>query len=137
MLTNYEVYYGLPESEIRDLQKVDEYLIRQLVKGHSKTSLAFLYLECSILPIKFILISRRLMYLKHILSRNEHELIVKVYQRQKAKPVKDDWTLLIERDKATIGLTLTDSQIKEISDYQFKKLVKTKVRNSAFQYLLN
>ena len=62
VLTNSEVCYGLTEQEIKDLEKLDEHLIRQIMKGHSKTTIESLYLETGILPIKYIIISRRLSY---------------------------------------------------------------------------
>ena len=63
-------------------------------------------------------------------------IIRKVYEAQKRKPVKNDWILSVEGDKKTINLNLEDTQIKEMSDYSFKKLVKEKVRRTAFQYLI-
>ena len=96
-----------------------------------------LYLETGALPIRFVIISRRLLYLKHILSLNEHELVHRVYQAQKRKPTKNDWVLSIEDDKNLINLNLTDIQIQDISDQKFKILIKDKIRKAAFQYLFN
>ena len=59
MLHNSEAWHNL--AEIRLLEKVDEYLLRALVKAHSKTPLEFLYLEAGALPIRFIISSRRLL----------------------------------------------------------------------------
>ena len=70
-------------SEIKDIEKVDQYLIRQLLKGHSKTAIEMLFLETGVIPIIYIIMSRRLSYLKHYLNLNDHELISKVYQAQK------------------------------------------------------
>ena len=91
ILTNIEVSHGLSENEIKELEKADEFLIRQILKGHSKTSIEMLYLETGILPIKYIIISRRLSFLIHILNQNYHELIAKVNTAQKRKKTKNDW----------------------------------------------
>ena len=61
MLYNSEVWHSVSEEEFRMLETVDEYLLRALVDGHSKTSLEFLYLESGALPIRYIISSRRLM----------------------------------------------------------------------------
>ena len=45
MLYNSEAWHNLAEAEIRLLEKVDEYLLRALVKAHSKTPLEFFHLE--------------------------------------------------------------------------------------------
>ena len=90
ILTNIEVSHGLSENEIKKLEKANNHLRRQILKGRSKTSIEMLYLETGILPIKYIIISRRLSFLKHILNQNDHELIAKVNSAQKRKPTKDD-----------------------------------------------
>ena len=86
MLYNSEVWHSLSEKEIRMLEMVDEYLLRSMVKGHSKTPLEFLYLEAGALPIRFIISSRRLNYLHTLLKRPEHEIPRQVYEAQKSDP---------------------------------------------------
>ena len=65
------------------LERVDEHLLRSLVKGHSKMPKEFLYLEAGAVPIRFIISCRRLLYLQTILKRPEEELIHRVYNAQK------------------------------------------------------
>ena len=64
MLFNSEAWHAITEEELRMMESVDEHLIRSLVKGHSKTSIEFLYLESGALPIRFLISSRRLLFLK-------------------------------------------------------------------------
>merc|ERR1712240_336844 len=45
ILYNCEAWHNISEEEIKILEKVDEYLLRSLVKAHSKVPLEFLYLE--------------------------------------------------------------------------------------------
>ena len=68
MLYNSEVWHSISENEIMMLEMVDEYLLRSMVKGHSKTPLEFLYLEAGAIPIRFIISSRRLNYLHTLLK---------------------------------------------------------------------
>ena len=65
-LTNIEVIYGLTEQEICDLMKVDEYLLRQLLRADAKIAKEIMYLETSVLPLSYVVMSRRLNYLKQI-----------------------------------------------------------------------
>ena len=53
MLFNSEVWHNISENEVKMLEKVDEHLLRCLVKGHSKLPIEFLYLEAGAVPIKF------------------------------------------------------------------------------------
>ena len=49
--------------------------------------------------------------------------------------MKNDWILTIKEDKLKIGLKLTDEQIKNIKKKKYKKLIKEKIRNTAFEEL--
>ena len=79
---------------------MDEHLLIYLVNGHAKTSKEFLYLESGAIHIKFIISSRRMLYLQTILKRSEDELTKRVYLAQKADAVKGDFAKLIKTDIA-------------------------------------
>ena len=89
-------------------------------------------METGALPIKHIIQNRRLSYLKHILTVNEHELISKVYYAQKRKPTKNDWFLTITKDRTKIELNLNDEKIKSLSKKKYKSILKKKIRRNAF-----
>ena len=63
VLFNSEAWHNVTK-DIKALEKVDESLIRSLLQSHAKTPLEFLFLETASVPIKYILISRRLMFLR-------------------------------------------------------------------------
>ena len=52
LYNNSESWHAVTETEIRMLEKVDEHLLRSLVKGQSKTPLEVLYLEAGATPIR-------------------------------------------------------------------------------------
>ena len=81
-LTNREVWHGLQDEDLVALEQVDECLLRGILQAHSKTPKEALYLETGAKPIRFIVKSRRLGYLHHLLTRNESELISKVFYAQ-------------------------------------------------------
>ena len=88
-------------------------------------------MEFGIMPIKFIVKTRRLLYYWHILQRKKDELISRFYSAQKYSPSDGDWVNQIEKDKADIELELSEAEIKSMSKYRFKKLVKQKVERLA------
>ena len=90
MLTNIEVIYGLTEENLKVLENVDKIFIQYILSGHSKTKHEAYYLELGIIPIKFIVMSRRIMFLHYLLSRNANELLVKFFKAQVSKPGKND-----------------------------------------------
>ena len=59
----------MKDTDIASFVIIDQYLIRGLLYSHAKTPLEHLYLEIGALPVKYIIISRRLIYLKEIIDR--------------------------------------------------------------------
>ena len=69
ILFNSEVWHSMKDTDIASLVIIDQYLKRGLLYSHAKTPLEHLYLEIGALPVKYIIISRRLIYLKEIIDR--------------------------------------------------------------------
>ena len=77
------------------------------------------------------------MYLHHILRREKSELIHRFYDAQKLKPSKNDWVLKIEEDKNELGITMDDMEIKKMSKYKFKRILKEKLKEKSYKFLMN
>ena len=137
ILYNSEAWHFISDHEIKMLERVDEHLLRSLVKGHSKLPLEFLYLEAGAMPIKFILKCRRILYLQTILQRPEEELTRRVYDAQKRDPLHGDFFQLVKDDFDDIGEEMSEARIKQTNREQFKKEIKEKTRAAAFEYLKN
>ena len=135
ILTNCEVWYGLQKAEVEQLEEVDEFLLRKILGAHSKTAKEMLYLETGTTPLRFLIQSRRLSYLHHILTRDENELIRRIYDAQKRKPINDDWYITITGDREDLKMNLDDDQIKIMKKNKFKEHVKNKVKEKALNYL--
>ena len=112
MLFNSEAWHSLSSNEIKILESVDEHLLRGLVRGHSKTPLDFFYLEAGAVPIRFLISSRRMVYLKTILNRNYEELTKRIYNQQKLDPTSGDFYLLVKEDFNSINEGLDENEIK-------------------------
>ena len=125
----------MKEHHYTQLEEVDEYLIRKILKAHSKTPKESLYLETGLVPIRFIIKQRRLNYLHHLLTRDSEELINKVYNAQKRKMGKNDWAETVNGDLKEVKLD--ENSIMNLKKYQFKKIVKKKINEAAFHYLSN
>ena len=135
ILFNSEVWHAVTEEDIKGLEKVDEHLLRSIVNGHAKTPLEFIYLETGALPIRFIIASRRMMYLQTILKRPDNELIKRIFKAQAEEPCQGDFVKLIETDFATINENLNQVVIQNLPTEVYKKRIKAKVRLAAFSYL--
>jgi hypothetical protein len=73
ILYHSEAWHGLPNAHIAKLESMDEALLGGILKAHTKTPQEFIYLETGMVPVKWIIMQRRLNYLKHILSRDSDE----------------------------------------------------------------
>ena len=99
ILTNCEVWLNVKEDHLKTLEAADNELMRKIFNAHSKTACELFFLETAKIPIRLLISKRRLMYLWHLLRRNEEELIKKVYQTQKVKTTNGDWFQMIHYEK--------------------------------------
>lgn len=80
---------------------------------------------------------RRIMYLHHILTREEDALITRVFWAQVHQPVKGDWCLIVKEDLESIGLAeLSFTDIKRMNEEDLRTIVKDKVRDTAYADLI-
>ena len=137
ILFNSEVWHSVSDKDIAPFVEIDKYLLRGLLTAHAKTPLEHLYLETSALPVSYIITSRRLIYLKHILDRNDSEVTKKIYFCQRSKPSPGDWCNLVDKDFQDIELSLDESAIESMCLKEYKTLIKKHVRNAAFKALIS
>ena len=135
MLTNSEAWYNLSLVNIVTLEKVDENMLRGILKAHRKTPRALLYLELGCIPIRFIIKSKRLMFLHYILSQHENSLMKKFFYAQLEKSTKTDWTFQVQKDLLELKVNLSFEEIKAMSKNMFKNHIKKKIEYEALIYL--
>ena len=133
ILFNSEVWHGVTCAQIASLEAIDNSLLRGILGAHKGTPKAFLHLKTGTIPLGWIIAQRRINYLKHILTRNEKELIKKVLKTQKEKPTKGDFVTLVEMDLKKLGMTYEEVA----ADNMTPKMLKTKLKNNAKSAALN
>ena len=135
ILTNAEVWYPVSDAQLEVLENIDLMLIRKIVKGHSKTAKEALFLETGLMPLKFICMKRRLMYLHTIVSRESIELTRRFYEVQKSIYTKNDWFQLVQQNKVELMINYTDEEISKMSKDKFRIIVNRSVENFALAHL--
>ena len=136
-LTNAEIWYPISEKQVEVLENVDLMLIRKLLKGHSKAAKESFHMETGLLPIRFVIMKRRLMYLFNILRKPKSELIRKVYDVQKTIKTKNDWYNIVQENKIYLEISQSDEEIGKMSKERFKLIVRKSVEKKAVEYLNN
>ena len=84
IISNSESWHGVTMEDVEGLQRVDQALLQRLVSGHAQIPILALYMDLGVLPLKYILASRQILYLQTILNRGDQELTKKLYQAQKS-----------------------------------------------------
>ena len=74
----------------RNLEKVDENLLCKILETPISTRREMLYLELGVMPICFIIKSRRLNFLKYIVSEPNDSLVHQVFDAQIKHPTRND-----------------------------------------------
>ena len=138
LLFNSDAWLRLTKSDIAKLEKVDEMLLRKILKTPTSTPIAALYLETGAIPIRFWIKQKRILFLHHILTRSEDSLISQVFWAQVENPAKGDWCTVVAEDLKCLKLhDLQFGQISLMSKETIKTKLKTNIKEVAHNYLLN
>ena len=138
LLTNAETWLRLSSKDLRNLERVDEMLLRKLFETPISTPGAALYLETGTIPLKFILRYRRIMFLHHILTRDKGALISQVFWAQVNKPAPGDWCTVLQEDMEALEIgDMSFQELEAMSQDSLKNLMKKVIRNAAFKELID
>ena len=132
-----ETYYNLKEIEMRQIERIEEGYMRQLLKTSRGCPIAQIYLELGQVPARFDIFKLRLFFLKYILNQEEDGLIYKFFYLQVQNPSKGNWASSCKENLKQLKINLTFEEIKSMSVTKFKKIVRIQIREEAFRYLTN
>ena len=137
MLTNCEVWNTITQNEISQLEEVDKLFLRKILNVATSCPIEALYLELGCVPLSYIIQSRRVNYLYHLVTRSESEMLSQFFYAQWNHPAKkNEWTERVREDLEVLGIEENLENIKKMSKYKFKNLVKKRVLNKTFVDLL-
>ena len=135
ILFNTEAIHNITDKHVTQLEECDKSFMRQLFDAEIGTPVESFYIETSTLPIRHILMGRRIMYYHTLLRKSESELARRVFNAQVNFPSKSDWVSQARKDLLDCEINLTDSEIAMKSSYQFKSLVRKKIKQKSIDYL--
>ena len=131
-----EMYYDLKEKELRQIERIEEGYLRQIFKTSRGCPITELYLSIGQHPARFEIQKMRLLYLKKILHEDEDSQLLKFFQLQLEFPTKGDWASTSLADLKELNISNSLEEIKLMTNNQFKTLVKDRVKENVFEYLL-
>ena len=74
-------------------------------------------------------------FLHYILNQPSESIVNQVFVEQVKSPNRNDWIKLIEQDIEVLRIELSYDEIKNMSKYSFKSLIKKKTNEAALAYL--
>ena len=137
ILTNSEVWYGLKENDLKELEKIDRTLLRKALRCPISTPIEAYYLELGIMPMNCIVKKRRINYLHYLLKTDKRSMLHKFFKAMCENPSKDDWIELVLKDLSDFGIEDDLQAIELKSKTAFKEIVKTKAKEFALDKLNN
>ena len=128
ILFSTEAWSSIGDSDMDRLEQVDTGLMKQFVDGHSKCSKVFYYLEFGVVSFRHLIMSRRLMFHHHILTREDNETIKKVYFKQKESHIKGDRYQMLISDFEFIEEEINEDYIISIPKEDYRKMISQKIK---------
>ena len=135
LLTNCEAWYNVSPVDRDLLEEADENLLRSILECPVTTPQQMLYLKLNCLPIRYILMKRRLHFLYYILSQKKDSLIYQFFQAQLRNSVKGDWSITVQEDLEILGIETPINQITNLSESTYTKMIGEKIEGEALRYL--
>ena len=95
-------------------------LLKEILKCSSQIHLEVLYLELGLMPIRFRILLRRVIYLQQILKQQkEQTLLYKFFKSQMNNPTKNDWVTCVIQDFEKSDIKLELIEIGNMSEEKF------------------
>ena len=135
LIYNCESWSNLRTKDYQALQSAQLSYLRSVMEVPCSTSIAALFLELSVLPIKFEIEQRQLFFLKRILDKDPDDPVHAVYKEQLNYNFAENWANYISQLRRTYNLPLNDENIKRMTLNQWKSVVKSAIGQDAFMQL--
>jgi hypothetical protein len=135
LLTNSETWINISKKNIELLEKPDIILQRKALAANGHPSKAFTMLELGIVPIRFILMKKQMLFLLYILKENKESMIYQVFEALNNESRKGDFVNLTNQDRKDLDITLLNSEIEGLSYLMWKNIINKKIKIAALSYL--
>ena len=95
----------------------------------------FLYLELGILPARYVIMKKRLNFLRYILREDMGSMIRQVYEALKTESRNGDFVNLVKKDMDELDIQLSEEDIQNTTKLVWKNFVNEKVVEECLRFL--
>ena len=106
--------------------------MRNLIGAPKTVPKEILFLELGVVPLREIVKQKRLNFLHYILSQEKESIIYRVFESQRRHRNKKDWVTSVEKDLEELELNISFEEIRKMTKYRWKNIVKNTVHKNAF-----
>ena len=115
LLTNVEGWINISKTDLEELEKPDIILLRKLLSLSGNPSKVFMQLEMGVIPVKFVIMQKRINFLHYILNQDINSMIRQVYDALKGDSRKGDFVKLTNYDRNDLHIDKADSEIEDMT----------------------
>jgi hypothetical protein len=133
-LVNMETWPNCTEERIGSFERIEQAYFRKILRAHSKTAIEAIYLELGVIPLRYQLMKKRIMYFRDIMDRDDDEITKKIVTLQKKDCEVGDFYSQVKRDMNEVGVTEQDMLEGKAT---LKSVVVEKTKKAAYHYLIN
>ena len=119
VLFNAQVWSNVTTTQEKKLQTVQLKFLKRTIQAPNSTSNAFTFLEFGLLPIRYEIHKRKLMFYHHIYSLPTTDPVFRVHLEQRKLPFEKNWTN--EVSALIAAYSLEEKDISKISKGEWKK----------------
>ena len=95
-----------------------------------------MHLEMGTIPVKFVMMEKRLNFLKYILNENMNSMIRQVFEVIKTDSRKGDFYYLVKQDMSDLEIEIPEEDIIKMNKLHWKKFIHRTVKEASLKTLL-
>ena len=95
------------------------------------------YLELGAIPIRFLIMKRKILFLQYILKQDKKSMIYNILKAIQDEPRKNDFVTTCKKYIETLKMNITFEEIEKMSKFQLRRILVEQIKNEALVYLKN
>jgi hypothetical protein len=127
LLTNADAWSNLSSKNIEDLEIAQRKCMKRILKSASSTPSAITYLDMGILPIRYEVHIKQLVFLYQVLSLSDDDPVLRMYRQQLQYPFARNWATNILELRKRYNLPFEDTEIVFLTHGEWVGMVKRTV----------
>ena len=91
LLHNCQAWRNLTNNDLKKLEIMQLRYLKRIMRAPLSTPNAFVFLEFGVLPVKYVIHTRQLTFLHHILCLDDNDPVKKEFEAQQLLPFEKNW----------------------------------------------